>query len=173
MKIGIISDTHDKTSGISGAMTIFRQQAVGMIIHCGDWTRPATASQFRQLSTDAGIPVKGVLGNNDRETESFLALNIPDFELAEGYMELTVDDRRIAVHHGHHKPTLRMLLSGDHDLLLLGHSHKPRYDIVDARVIVNPGSTAFSIPRSKDWQASVAVYDTVEHQVEFTYFRLS
>jgi putative phosphoesterase len=170
MKIGIISDTHGRSAGIDGALEIFSAQKVGLIVHCGDWAKPQTARYFQEKSAAAGIPVQGVLGNNDKDVGNFLGLNRIGFELSEGVLHLEIEGRRIHVYHGHHKPTLRDLLMEPVDLLCLGHSHKPRYDILDHQIIINPGSTAFAIPRSKTWQASVAIYDTGLHEAEFIYF---
>lgn len=170
MKIGIISDTHDRARGIDSAMDIFTGQNVGLIIHCGDWAKPESASYFAEKTASALIPLMGVLGNNDLEVPAFLGLNDKTFILQEGVLRLRVDGRSIHAYHGHHKPTLRGLLAQPVDLLCIGHSHKPRYDILDKQVIINPGSTAFAIPRSKGWQASVAVYDTTVHEAEFFYF---
>ncbi len=172
MKIGIISDTHDKVLGVDQAMRIFSEQAVGLIVHCGDWAKPETAQYFAAMAAAARIPVKGVLGNNDREIDAFLDISHKHsgFALQEGVLKFTVDGRIVSAYHGHHKPTLKNLLTEPIDLLCLGHSHKPRYDVLDDRIIINPGSTAFAIPRSRTWHASVAVYDTKKHEAEFIYF---
>lgn len=173
MKIGIISDTHNKLAGIDAAFTSFSRHDIGLILHCGDWTRPETAAYFASAASDYTIPVKGVLGNNDTETRAFVAMTKnSEFELYEGVLRLEVGGRSIAVYHGHHTPTLRTLLTEEADLVCLGHSHKPRYDRLDNKIILNPGSTAFAIPRSKTWLASVAIYDTDIHEAVFEYFAL-
>ncbi|HSH17905.1 MAG TPA: metallophosphoesterase [Candidatus Saccharimonadales bacterium] len=172
MKIGIISDTHDRAAGIDGAFEVFTAQNVALVLHCGDWAKPDTAAYFADKAGQAGIPATGVLGNNDREVAAFLELakQQKDLQLHEGILRLELAGRRIAAYHGHHKPTLNNLLVEDMDLLCLGHSHKPRYDRLDNKVVINPGSTAFAIPRSRTWRASVAVYDTGTHEAEFIYF---
>ncbi|MDB5181842.1 MAG: metallophosphoesterase [Candidatus Saccharibacteria bacterium] len=170
MKIGIISDTHNRPTGIDGAFKVFEEAGIELIIHCGDWARPETAAYFSNMARAKNIPVKGVLGNNDKEVAAFLALSRPGFELSEGVISLLIGGKDIRVYHGHHQPSLRKLLLEDTDVLCLGHSHKPRYDRIDDKVILNPGSTAFAIPRSKSWRASVAIYDTNAHEAEFAYF---
>jgi putative phosphoesterase len=172
MKIGIMSDTHDKLAGIDGAFEIFEAQKVGLVLHCGDWTKLDTVKYLAQRAEKTGLPIKGVLGNNDRDIEPFLefAASQQYLDLTEGVLHMVVKGCKIAVYHGHHQPTLRRLLLEPVDLLCLGHSHKPRYDRLDPKVIVNPGSTAFAIPRSKSWQASVAIYDTDTREAEFYYF---
>lgn len=172
MKLGIISDTHDRTAGIDGAFDIFIKNSVALVIHCGDWTKPETAEYFAHRASGARLAVKGVLGNNDRQVEQFLELAKmwQDFELHEGALRAHAGGRKVIVYHGHHTPTMRAVLGEECDLLCLGHSHKPRYDRLDTKVVVNPGSTAFAIPRSKQWHASVAIYDTETGEAEFHYF---
>ena len=174
MKIGILSDTHDRPAGIAGSLEVFSKQNVALILHCGDWTKPDTAATFAKKAAEAALPVRGVLGNNDREIGAFLELNssMDGLELREGVLRIDLDGKSAAVYHGHHKPTLMALLAEEElDVLFLGHSHKPRYDRIDDRIILNPGSTAFAIPRSRTWRASVAVYDTDLHEAEFVYYQ--
>jgi hypothetical protein len=172
MKLGIISDTHDKPAAILQALDIFQRQAVDLVVHCGDWTRPSTAAYFADQALMRSLPTRGVLGNNDTDVAGFLALNSTrqDFSLVEGVLRFMAAGKRVVAYHGHHKPTLRSVLAEDCEVLCLGHSHKPRYDRIDSKIIVNPGSTAFAIPRSREWKASVAIYDSDSHEVQFEYF---
>lgn len=172
MKIGILSDTHDRMAGIDSAFEIFSEEAVEMIVHCGDWTNIETVRYFAWKAAKYGAPVRGVLGNNDKDAAAFLALAAEKvaFRLNTGILRFTVEDKTISVYHGHHKPTLKKLLLEDSNVLCLGHSHKPRYDRIDNKIILNPGSTAFSIPRSKNFKGSIAIYDTVKHEADFRYF---
>lgn len=172
MKVGILSDTHDRTIGIDGAFAVFQQQTVDHVIHCGDWTKITTLEYLYDKARSLGLPVTGVLGNNDRDVEAFhiFSESHDGITLVEGVLRLEHDGKQIAVYHGHHQPTLRKLLVEPLDLLCLGHSHKPRYDRLDEKTIINPGSTAFAIPRQKGWQSSVAVYDTATHEAEFFYY---
>ncbi|MBW3538467.1 metallophosphatase family protein [Candidatus Parcubacteria bacterium] len=45
MKIGIISDTHDRLPPIQTALAVFIGQAAA-VVHCGDWTKPATVEDI-------------------------------------------------------------------------------------------------------------------------------
>ncbi|HEX8227169.1 MAG TPA: YfcE family phosphodiesterase [Candidatus Saccharimonadales bacterium] len=176
MRIGIFSDTHNKLAGIDQAFAIFARDQVAVAIHCGDWTAPDTLAYVGDAAGRYDIAVKGVLGNNDRDVSGFVlaARGLDLLDISEGVLELEIGGRQIAAYHGHHAPTLRRLLADGPELLLLGHSHKPRFDKLAAdgkvRIILNPGSTAFSIPRRKGWHGSVAVYDTEKHDAKFIYF---
>jgi putative phosphoesterase len=164
MKIGVISDTHDKHSNIDTALKFFSEHGVSEVVHCGDWKLVSSALHYIDVAQQFGIHTRGVLGNNDIEVASFLELNktnLKTIHLVEGVLEFTVNDTKIVAYHGHHAPTLRDTRNRtDYDFLLLGHTHKPVVDSNDNRLIVNPGSTAFSIPRSKVWVPTVAIIDT-------------
>lgn len=166
MLIGVISDTHDRLEHMSQALQYFASESVDLVVHCGDWKNLSTVVAFADTAHALRLPVRGVLGNNDTDIAAFLAAaaTVPgDFNLTEGVFELSLSSNTsLAAYHGHHKPTLRKVLEcPDYSVILLGHSHKPKIEAVDGRLIVNPGSTAFAIPRSKTWQPSVAIVDTV------------
>jgi putative phosphoesterase len=172
MLIGLISDTHDKLPGIDTALDLFKSAGAGLVVHCGDWKSLATVRYFAEKAADLNLPVRGVLGNNDRETASFMdfAETAPgDFRLEEGISEFETGGRLVAVYHGHHRPTLSAVRSEAYDIICLGHTHKPIIEHSGPALIVNPGSTAFSIPRSAAWRPSVAVLDTDTLTAEIIY----
>jgi putative phosphoesterase len=165
MLLGVISDTHDKLASIDAALQFFVEHKVDMVIHCGDWKSVSTLVYFAEQAARQKLPVRGVLGNNDATVSEFItsSLQAPgDFQVVVGSMNLDVDGKKVTIYHGHHAPTLRKLRTQeDIDILLLGHTHKPLIENVNEKLIVNPGSTAFAIPRSKLWKASVVLIDTV------------
>lgn len=159
--LGVISDTHDALTNLDKALEFYSSKGVTTVIHCGDWKSVASATHCAIKSAELGITVHGVLGNNDVAVTDFLqyALQAPgNFQLQEGILELYIGKTHIGAYHGHHKPTLRKLLTDPtYDVVLLGHSHKPLITEQIGKLIVNPGSTAFAIPRSKTWKPSVAI----------------
>jgi putative phosphoesterase len=173
MKIGVISDTHDRTAVADAALQRFHDERVDLVIHCGDWKTVSSAEQFAVTAHRLGLPVQGVLGNNDHEVEAFLQAgrDAPgSFELHTGVLELTLDSLHVAAYHGHHRPTLNRLTQDTMiDVLLLGHTHKPLITPQSGRLTVNPGSVAFAIPRSKDFKPSIAVVRTRTLQAEIMY----
>lgn len=177
MKLGIISDTHDRLTTIDHALDLLISHGVSEIIHCGDWTKPETMAYIATRAAKAHLPVYGVLGNRDdmpalASANKTLAtpIHLPaDLEV----LRLVRDSRNIVVYHGHHKPTLRKLIDNPAvDLILTGHTHAPLIEALPDTLIVNPGSTAFSIPRSKA-PRSVAVYDSLTGTAELLYFSLA
>lgn len=175
MLLGIISDTHDRLPSIDAAITFFKQQGVDEIIHCGDWKSLETIQYFANRAHEATLPVRGVLGNNDIDVVSilsYLQVTPGNFKVKEGVFEFELENRKIALYHGHHKPTLRKVLAEtSYDIILLGHTHKPRIEQSDSQLVINPGSTAFSIPRSKEWVASVALVDTLDFTASIHYLK--
>src|SRR4051812_23518331 len=59
MKLGIISDTHDRVERVVTALDLFRSKGVDRLIHCGDVTSAQTVELFQ------GWTVDFVLGNCD------------------------------------------------------------------------------------------------------------
>jgi putative phosphoesterase len=164
MILGIISDTHDKQATVEQAFNIFADNDVSLVIHCGDWKSVAAMEHFAGQAKKYKLPVRGVLGNNDgaiNEFQAFIESSASDFQVTEGVFEMQIGDRTLAIYHGHHAPTLKKVrATKSYDVLFLGHTHKPKIENTDSTIIVNPGSTAFSIPRSKLWQPTIALVDT-------------
>jgi hypothetical protein len=174
MLIGVISDTHDRAATMSAALYYFHERHTDIVIHCGDWKSIITARYFADIAHELKLPVRGVLGNNDLDVDGFMAYAQAapgDFRLYAGVFDMPLTPhRRLAAYHGHHKPTLRNVLQNEvYSTILLGHSHKPRIEHVNDKLIVNPGSTAFSIPRSKSWRPSVAIIDTEARRADIVY----
>jgi putative phosphoesterase len=174
MIIGIMSDTHDRLATVAQAFDILSSHHISFLIHCGDWTKPETMKYIAQAAAAHHVPFAGVLGNRDDKsllqkvitTASDILQLPPDFEL----LSLTLDGVNVLVYHGHHKPTLaRLTQQTNYDVLFTGHTHKPLIQKIDNRLIINPGSTAFSIPRRKE-PRSVAVYDTSLHAAKLIFF---
>lgn len=170
MVIGIFSDTHNRTPAINAAFEVFAKSSAELIAHCGDWMSPETVDYIHDFSKKYAIPLRGVLGNNDTQVQEMLRSDDPNFIIQEGVMRFDYDGQTFAIYHGHHKPTLRACRNDTTiDILLLGHSHKPLIESMDDKIIINPGSTAFSIPRSKIWRPTIALYDTLTRNAAIKY----
>ncbi len=173
MKLGIISDTHDSLERAAAALERFSQEQVDLVVHCGDWKSLGTLVHFADKAAQLKLPVRGVLGNNDHDVSGMTAyarIAPGDLTLTEGILALEIGGVPIAAYHGHHKPTLRRLLADpSYRIILLGHTHKPRIERTDTALVVNPGSIAFAIPRSRDWRPSIALVDTAIVQAEIVF----
>ena len=157
MKIGIISDTHDKLARTRYAVQLLKSHGAELLIHCGDFTG-------REILVECSVlPLYFVFGNNDCDT-------VPDLrEMATTHGaiclgwggEFTVHDTRIAVVHGHLTSDLRPLLKAQPHFLFSGHSHI-RGDWHEGNVRrINPGA----LHRADDF--SVALLDLVSDELQF------
>jgi putative phosphoesterase len=135
MRIGIISDTHDRLDRTLAAVQLLADGGAGVLIHCGDLTEPDIVHACGRLSSFF------VFGNNDAE--------IPELRRAIGTVDgvcldwggtITLDRKRIAVTHGHLHREVRALLAQEPDYFLYGHSHLAMDHREGKTRWVNPGA---------------------------------
>ncbi|NIA04035.1 MAG: YfcE family phosphodiesterase [Nitrospiraceae bacterium] len=139
--IGVISDTHNNIDETKEALNFFKSKNIHTIVHCGDLTSPDMVLLFKDFRFFLS------LGNGDRSfneiSENIKKINGKMFSVF-GFFEF--NGIRIAVTHGHHKAILdKLIKSSDFDLVLTGHTHRIRYDVINddngkSKVIVNPGA---------------------------------
>ena len=67
MKVGVISDTHDRLPTFRQALAMFQRLNVGAILHAGDYVAPFAAKLLADPELVGDTPVFGVYGNNDGE----------------------------------------------------------------------------------------------------------
>ena len=157
MKIGIISDTHDRVDRTARAVSALVCAGAEVLIHCGDVTGPAVVRKCGEL------PTIFVYGNNDYDHD---ALNravaaIGGRTLGRGgWVEL--GGRRIAVTHGDLIGEIRRVLGSNPDYFLSGHSHLPSDERRGSRPLDQPRGLA---PGQSKW--TVAVLDLESDHLEF------
>ena len=95
MKIGVLSDTHDRLPCIRRALAEFARRRVGAILHAGDVISPFAA---KLLTPDAvgTLPVHVIYGNNDGERAG-LAKVLP--QIRDGPLQLTLGGKAILLGH--------------------------------------------------------------------------
>jgi uncharacterized protein len=69
MRIGVMSDTHDRVPAIEELLTRLAAKGVSMVMHAGDYCSPFALAPFQR----AGIPLLGVFGRNDGDRETLEA----------------------------------------------------------------------------------------------------
>ncbi|HNQ24421.1 MAG TPA: YfcE family phosphodiesterase [Phycisphaerae bacterium] len=136
MLIGILSDTHGRTSAVRRALALFDTLGVQHVIHCGD------VGGMGVLEELVGRPCTLVWGNvdlPDAATLAFLhAVGLPAPTDVPTIIEL--DGRRIAVWHGHEPGFHDGACGPDLDYVFHGHTHQ-RQDVRWGRTrIINPGA---------------------------------
>jgi putative phosphoesterase len=130
MRIGVISDTH----GLLRPEAVERLAGVHHIIHAGDIGGPEVIAGLRRIA-----PTTAVSGNVDRG------------EWAAGYPQtqlVKLGGRSFYVLHNLAELDLDPAAAGI-DVVVSGHSHRPKIEAVDGVLYLNPGSAGprrFSLP---------------------------
>jgi len=153
VKIGVLSDSHDRVEAIEMAVTKFNEKNVKDVFHAGDIISPFTISYFRPLNAKLHI----VWGNNDGD-KLLLKERLNDINaIIYGYfMDVQLEDRRIAMIHGINETLIKALSKcKKYDLVIRGHTHKPEIIIDGKTLILNPGSTSGYLSKFK----TVAIVD--------------
>lgn len=132
MKIGVISDTHDRLPTFRRAVAMFRRLKVDAIFHAGDYVAPFAAQLIspEELST----PLHCVYGNNDGEREGLKRI-LPG--IVDGPLRTSLDNRTIVMHH--FIDWLEPNALDGADIVISGHTHEVINEQRDGKLYLNPG----------------------------------
>jgi len=154
MRVGIISDTHDRLEMIRGAVKIFNDEGVSLVLHAGDYVSPFTADAFRPLKAK----FMGVFGNNDGD-KVYLRKKYGEIgaEIRGSFAIVDADGKRMGLLHGHDGLLLEAL-SGSVaiDVLVYGHTHSPSITRKGRVLFVNSGDASGYLSD----KATIGVLDT-------------
>ncbi len=130
MRIGILSDTHDRLPAIEAALRRFQALGIDTLIHPGDVVAPFAARLL------AGFPgtTHITYGNNDGERKGLKQV-LP--QIQDGPLTIELANRRILVHHYLDWCDGRDL--ADADLVITGHTHEVAVNRQNGKLILNPG----------------------------------
>jgi len=135
--IGLIADTHGLVrSDVHTALA-----GVELILHAGDVGGMEILAELELIA-----PVRAVYGNTDPRDHGGLA----------DALDLDFDGVRVHVSHGHEvgRPTPKVLAATyAADVIVYGHTHRQAVNVVDGRLVVNPGAAG---ARRFDLEPSVA-----------------
>ena len=140
MKVGIISDTHDRLDRIEKAVSIFNKKGIDLLLHAGDFVSPFAVKRVNDLQTK----LIGVYGNNDGDKLllSKVAAGL-GFEIYRSPYEFRIGNRKGVLMH---EPLFLSSLR-DYDLLVYGHTHN-----LDIRggvpLVINPGDASGWLARA-------------------------
>lgn len=136
MKIGLMSDTHDRLDAVETAIDFFNRQGVTDVLHAGDLVSPLVVPKFSKLEAKLHY----VWGNNEGDRE-FIRVRFGEIGVVPlgDFAALELGRRRIALFHGTHEHIVDSLVkSGVYDVVVRGHTHWA--EIVDGKtLLVNPG----------------------------------
>ena len=130
MKIGILSDSHDRMRLLERAMEFFRDQDLHFLIHAGDFISPFAV----RAALDFPGRVVGVFGNNDGEKRHIRQLWS---DVHEGSHRLELAGRSILVNH--HVGWIAPEEWEGIDVAIYGHTHQKKVERVEGVLHINPG----------------------------------
>jgi len=156
MRVGVVSDTHDRTASVKAALETLRERGVGLVLHCGDIESVETVRLFADFPTHFvlgnwdGDWISGVKGGWGRRSPdgrkrdaSRLRRAIDEIggTLHEPWGDLELRGRHIAWVHGNDRALLRELeQSGCYDYLFYGHTHVAERHRAGRTLVINPGA---------------------------------
>ena len=164
MIIGVISDTHNNLRNVKKIIELFNEKKVELVIHTGDITQSKTLKLFAFLE----CPLIGVWGNNDRNEIGLKDIcSELDFSFQEPPMLKKIGNKNIAIFH---EPDLieNFLKSQEDfiDIVIHGHTHRYRNEIIDGIAYFNPGESA-GIFSGKN---SIGILDTESLKIKRIFF---
>ena len=156
MKIGIISDTHDRISETKEVLQKISKKGCKVLIHCGDFCAPFI---IKELSNFKG-KVHCCFGNtDDRFFSTKLAIE-NGIDLQGDIGEIKIDDKEIAFTH---LPKIAegLILTKKYDIVFHGHTHESKKEKIHGSWLVNPGEIM-----GYKGNPTYAIYNTKTNKVE-------
>jgi len=142
MFVGVVSDTHNNIKNIKKIIDLFNEAKVELVIHTGDISKAETLKIFSSLN----CPLKGVFGNNDRIEEGLEEVcKENNFLFQEPPLSLTLKNKKIVIFHEPELISDYVQKHQDIDLILHGHTHRYKEEIIDKTIYFNPGESAGSM----------------------------
>ena len=154
-----MADTHDRLPAIEELLGKMAERGVSMVMHAGDYCSPFALEPFQK----AGIPLLGVFGRNDGDTETLEATASRGFgaEIYESPHSFEVGGHSIMLVHDLVEINKRSIAS--HDFVIYGCSHKLDQSKRGKTQLLNPGEACGWL--TGKCTAMVADLDTGEVEV--------
>lgn len=144
MRIGVVSDTHDREEAIAEAIRLLLEHHVELVLHCGDIESPETIRLFK------GVPTHFVFGNWDKD-RARLAAAIKDIRGThhDSFGAIELSGKRLAWVHSHERHQLRQLEHSDFfDYVFYGHTHVREQHRTGRTLVANPGALFRANPKT-------------------------
>ena len=144
MRIGVVSDTHDRQEAVAEAVRLLTEQQVELILHCGDIESPDTIRAFKPVHTHF------VFGNWDKDKAKLTAaIKEIGGTHYDSFGVLTLCEKRIAWVHSHERHQLRQLENADYfDYVFYGHTHVREQHRTGRTLVANPGALFRANPKT-------------------------
>lgn len=159
MKIGIISDTHDRIVNVDKFINWCKKNSPEVIIHCGD---VATSSTLQHLLNNVSSSLYLSLGNAEINPEEIKTLQnfIEKLFVFENFGELEVKNIKIAFVH-YPWVAKKLAQKNTHHFIFYGHTHKPWTEKIDGVYLINPGNL-----KGEPYQPTFCVLDLEKKKFE-------
>lgn len=159
MRIGLMSDTHDRVPAIDALLREMLSRGVNFVLHAGDFCSPFSLKPFQ----DHNIAMAGVFGRNDGDHEGLISAAAQGVgqELFESPHGMTMMESKILIIHDIGDVGERSVLA--HGIVVHGHTHLQEMKMRNDTLIVNPGEACgwlYGAP-------CAAILDIDTKQVEF------
>lgn len=144
MRIGIVSDTHDRSEAIAEAVRLLAEQQVELVLHCGDIESLETIQLFKP------IPTHFVYGNWDKDRARMTAaIRGIGGHANDSFGAIEVGGKRIAWVHSHERHQLYQLEHADYfDYVFYGHTHVREQHRTGRTLVANPGALFRANPKT-------------------------
>lgn len=153
MRIGIISDTHDRLPMMDRALAFFADKPIEALCHPGDIIAPFAARKF----VDLDIPFHVTYGNNDGERAGLKAA-LP--QIQDGPLSLDLGGKRVLLHHFIDWCQDKDVESAD--IIITGHTHEVVTEKRNGKLFLNPGECCGWVNN----RCTVALLDTEDLSVD-------
>ena len=139
MLIGVVSDTHNNLKNIEQIISLFNKEEITLVVHTGDIANSKSLEKFSALNAN----LIGVYGNNDRNELGLNDIAIQNnFQFQEPPSLVTLCEKNIAIFHEPDEITNFLSENKDVDIVIHGHTHRYRHEIVNDVLLFNPGESA-------------------------------
>jgi putative phosphoesterase len=159
MRIGLMSDSHDRVPAVAELLRLMMAGGVGMVLHAGYFCAPFVLRPFEETK----LSLAGVYGNNDGDKQGLLTRAQSAFgtELFDSPHSFEIGGQRLLLVHDIGDVQQRSIES--HAIVVHGGTHKQEMKTRGDTLIVNPGEACgwlYGAP-------SAAILDLDTKQVEF------
>ncbi len=144
MRIGVVSDTHDRVEAVAEAVRLLAEQRVELVLHCGDIESVETVRAFQLL------PTHFVFGNWDKDRSKLTAaIKAIGGTSHDGFGALELAGKRVAWVHSHERHQLYQLEHCDYfDYVFYGHTHVREQHRTGRTLVANPGALFRANPKT-------------------------
>lgn len=160
MRIGLLSDTHDRVPAVRALLQEMLAGGVSLVMHAGDYCSPFVLQPFHDLS----IPMLGVFGRNDGDRDALSAAARTGFgaaELFESPHSFELGGKPVLLVHDLAEVDQRSI--DRHEVIVHGFTHVPEMKTRGDSLLVNPGEACGWLHGAP----TAAILDLASKSVEF------